>query len=313
MIDLSVVTVGFQSRNDLFRCLTSIGKTRRQVEIEIIVVDNASTDGTREMIRKDFANVTLIENAQNLGFARANNLGLQRATGRYWMLLNPDTEIPDQPPDPFDELVKFMDSHPRAAACGPRLEYGNRSFQHSAFRFPTLMQVYLDLFPANWRLRESWLNGRYPKRLYYRGMPFPIDHPLGAACVVRPEAVAQVGWLDEDYFMYVEEIDWCLRFKRAGWEIWCVPKAVIIHYEAQSTRQFREQMFVELWRARLKFFRKYHSQIFNAIVARLIWLGMRRAEKEAVRLYQQGRISQPELESRVSAYRRISQLAGVLR
>ena len=296
-------------RDCLERCLASLAQSMGALEFQVIVVDNASTDGTTDMVREYFPDVQLITNSENVGFARASNQGLRMAEGRYWMLLNPDTEIKANSPNPFQILFSFMEEHPKAGVCGPSLVYPDGSFQHSAFRFPSLAQVYMDLFPVNWRLRESRLNGRSPASWYARGEPFQIDHPLGAALMVRPSAVEQVGRLDEEYFIYAEEVDWCMRFKRAGWQIWCVPSAHIIHHEARSTRQFRDAMFVQLWKSRLTLFRKNYSRAFNAAVGPLIRLGIQRAINEAKRSAARGEIRQEELEKRISAYKEVIQLS----
>lgn len=303
--DLSLVIISFQVRDLLERCLSSLARVSTDPTLEIIVVDNASTDGSAEMVRAKFPQVTLIENTTNVGFAAANNQGLNQAHGRYWMLLNPDTDIPPDAPNPFRQLVAFMDSHPRAGACGPSLFYADGTRQHSAFHFPSLAQIYIDLFPVNWRLRESSLNGRYPFSLYERGMPFSIDHPLGAALLVRPEAAQQVGLLDQDYFIYAEEVDWCMRLKRAGWEIWCVPGARIIHHEGRSTRQFREKMFVELWKARFTLFRKNYSRSFNAAARALVRRGMARAIRET----NSSSDTQDERAQKVAAFTKVMELA----
>lgn len=303
---LSVVIVSYQVRDLLERCLSSVRNAANSPALEIIVIDNASNDGTPEMVRTKFPAVQLVTNTENLGFSRANNIGLERARGRYWMLLNPDTEIPSDAPNPFQLFISFMDQHPRAAVCGASLFYPDGTRQHSAFRFPTLAQVYMDLFPVNWRLRESSWNGRYPFSRYERGEPFQIDHPLGAAFFVRPEAAKQVGLLDEDFFIYAEEVDWCMRFKRAGWQVWCVPQARIIHYEARSTKQFREKMYVALWQARLTLFRKNYSGAFNKLVRPIIRLGMERALRQAQRGV--GGVTQEQLDKQMDAYRRVIEL-----
>lgn len=307
-IQISVVIVSFQVCELLDRCLASILTAQNSPRMQIIVVDNASTDGSPEMVRTKYPSVQLIANSENLGFARANNVGLKYAQGRYWMLLNPDTQVTTEI-NPFQILIDFMDQHPRAGACGASLFYADGARQHSAFRFPSLAQVYMDLFPAHWRLRESRLNGRYPLAQYGRGEPFQIDHPLGAALLVRPEAANQVGWLDEDYFIYAEEVDWCIRLKRAGWEVWCVPRARFVHHEARSTRQFREQMFVELWKARFTLFRKNYSRAFNTAVRPLVRRGMDRAIRDAEANAARGEITQDELTKRITAYRQVTALS----
>ncbi len=306
--DLSIVVVSYQVLELLERCLTSLQGIDRP-RLEVWVIDNASTDGSAEMVATQFPGVRLIRNADNRGFAAANNQALCQAAGRYVMLLNPDAEIPPARPNALEQLVDFMDSHPRAGACGPRLAYGDGSFQHSAFGFPTLAQIYIDLFPANWRLAESRLNGRYPQALYERGRPFRIDHPLGAAFLVRRETTEQVGWLDEAFFIYAEEVDWARRIRKAGWEIWCVPSALIIHHEARSTVQFRDRMLVELWRARFRLFRKHYSRAFAGAAGLLVRAGMTRAAVAAKRAQARGDMDSEELERRLRAYAVVAEIA----
>lgn len=306
--DLSVVIVSYQSQEFLPRCLASLENARRNLNLEVFVVDNASSDSGVEMVKAHFPNVVLIKNESNVGFARANNQALVLTKGRYVMLLNPDTELQANGSDALGILIDFMEQHPSAGACGPRLAYGDRSLQHSAFRFPTLMQVYFDLFPPNWRLANSRLNGRFPKRLYDSGKPFLIDHPLGAALVVRRAAAEQIGWLDEGYFIYVEELDWCFRLKRAGWQVWCVPAAEILHYEGQSTKQFPDKMFVELWKSRRLFFSRNYSPAFNAILAPLVRLGMSRAKAHAKNDLSAGKLTLQEFEARDRTFAIVSRL-----
>jgi N-acetylglucosaminyl-diphospho-decaprenol L-rhamnosyltransferase len=242
--------------------------------------------------------VRLIENAENRGFAAANNQAFAETRGRYVLMLNPDTVVRV---GALEALVRFMDEHPRAGACGGKLLYADGSFQHSAFRFPTLAQILLDFFPLNWRLTDSRLNGRYPRDWYTRGEPFQIDHPLGADLMVRRETAQQVGWLDEQFFIYCEEIDWCMRIKRADWQIWCVPPAGIVHHEAQSTRQFRDLMFVELWRARFRLFGKHYSRAFRWAARWIVRAGLWNEARQA----RAGRVTQDELEKRLDAYSQI--------
>ncbi len=307
--DLSLVIVSYQTRELLDRCLASLVRLSGAPSLEIWVVDNASSDGTVEWIREHYPSVHLIANAVNRGFAAANHQALCQAAGRYVMLLNPDTELPAAQPNALELLVSFMEAHPRAGACGPRLSYGDGSLQHSAFRFPTLAQVYLDLFPTNWRLNESRLNGRYPRQSYQAGQPFQVDHPLGAAFLVRREAAVQVGSLDEAFFIYAEEVDWARRLRGAGWEIWCVPQAEIIHHEAQSTRQFRDRMFIELWRARFHLFEKHYSRPFNAAARLIVRAGMRRAASTAREAHARGEITEQELARQLDAYRKVTEMA----
>ena len=151
--------------------------------------------------------------------------------------------------DAIGQMTHFLLAHPEVGGVGAQLRYPDGRFQHGAFRFPGLFQLWFDLFPPRpRRLLDSRLNGRYPRAAYEGGRPFPIDFALGAALMVRGAAIAAAGLLDEGYFMYAEEVDWCWRMRRAGWPFYCVPSAVVIHHGGASTRQFRSQSFVNLWR-----------------------------------------------------------------
>lgn len=318
-LDLSVVIVSYNVRDLLEQCLKSVigdkspGSGGRLVTdrcslfTETIVVDNASSDGSAQMVSDKFPSARLIVNSENRGFAAANNQGFAVSTGRYVLMLNPDTSVSD---DALKTLVDFMKGRPRAGVCGGKLLYADGTLQHSAFHFPTLAQIFLDFFPLNRRFADSRINGRYSRALYTRGKPFSVDHPLGADFMVRREAAEQVGWLDQQFFIYCEEIDWAIRFKQAGWEIWCVPQAEIVHYEAQSTRQFRDQSFVNLWRARFQLFDKHYSPAFRFAAKRLVRLGLVSLARHSRNDARNGLVTQDELEKRLAAYRLVSEMTG---
>jgi GT2 family glycosyltransferase len=192
--------------------------------------------------------------------------------------------------------------------CGPRLIYGDGRFQHSAYRFPSLAQIWLDFWPINWRLTDSRLNGRYPGRLYEDREPFEIDHPLGAAMLFRREAIAQTGGFDLDYHMYVEEIDWCMRIKRAGWRVFCVPRAEIVHFEGQSTKQIRPEMVVTLWRSRAILFGKHYSPAFRWAARRLIRAGMQARRRRLKGKVQRGEITQADARPLLDAYQQVIEM-----
>ncbi len=316
-VDLSIVIVSYNVRDLLARCLDSVLSRQSLISnlqspvpdgrltTEVSVVDNASSDGSAAMVRERFPDVCLIENRENRGFAAANNQAFAQTHGRYVLMLNPDTEVRA---GALETLVAFMDAHPQAGACGGSLVYGDGAFQHSAFRFPSLLQVWLDFFPMNWRLTDSRWNGRYPRAWYARGDPFEIDHPLGADLLVRRTTAEQVGWLDERFFIYCEEIDWCMRIKRAGWRIWCVPGAAIVHHEAQSTRQFRGKMFVELWRARTRLFDKHYSPIFRFAARKIVPAGLWSQARQARAAHERGAITQDDLTARLQAFDEVAHL-----
>ena len=295
---LSIIIVSYNTRELLRACLSSIVETlASDVPYEIIVVDNASVDGSVEMLR-EFPQVKLVESEKNLGFAAANNRGLALSSGRYLLLLNSDTVLRK---GALQELVDFLETHPGVGVVTGRLMYGDGSFQHSAFSFPTLWMTFFDFFPLNHRFVDSRLNGRYPKGAY--AAPFEIDHPLGACMMVRREVLEQVGPLSEDYFMYCEEIDWCLRIKAAGWRIYCQPKAEIVHYGGQSTRQFWADMFIELHRSRFRLFRRHYSPLFQLAAKAIVSLGLARETMRAWWHFRRGSMSRSEYEDRMRAHR----------
>src|SRR5262245_10211896 len=230
MLDLAVVIVTWNVRSlvlDLLRTLFEDLEASK-LNSRVLVVDNQSTDGTAEAIRAGIPAVTLLAQERNLGFAAGNNVAL-RSLGfsdraapnlngpRAVFLLNPDTLIL---PGAICALYEALFKMPRAGLVGAQLAYGDGTFQHSAFAFPGLAQIIIDLFPVPGRLYETRLNGRYDRSHYLQPGPFPVDHTLGATMMLRREAIEQTGIFDEQYFMYVEEIDWSMRIRRAGWEIY---------------------------------------------------------------------------------------------
>jgi len=312
-LDLAIVIVSWNVRGLLEACLTSVYESLKTSNLnrKVWVVDNASTDGSAEMVRERFPQARLMANETNVGFAAANNQALQ-AMGfpsterhelpRYVLLLNPDTEVLD---DALTTMVRFLDDNPHAGVAGAKLLYPDGRLHHSAFAFPTLAQAFLDFFPLHYRLLNSRLNGRYPRRLYERGEPFPIDHPLGAALMARGEAIQEVGLLDERFFIYCEEIDWCMRIKKAGWGIYCVPRAEVVHHVAESTGQVRGQMFAALWRSRYLLFEKHYSHFYQWAVRRIVRLGLRAEKRRTLAAHERGEISEAELESMLKTYQQV--------
>ena len=172
-----------------------------------------------------------------------------------------------------------------------------------------MLQLCFDFFPPRpRRLLDSRLNGRYPRRCYEQGEPFPIGFALGAALMVRREAIEAVGLLDEGYFMYGEEVDWCWRMQRAGWPLFCVPAARVVHHGGASTRQFRQQSTLNLWRSRYRLYGKFYRPLKRWLTHRIVRLGMRTESRRARRAAARGEISESELQKRLATYREISTL-----
>ena len=303
-LDLSVVIVSWNTRDLLGQCLRSLDARLGELapRSEVIVVDNASTDGTPAAVRLGFPAARLLETGRNLGFAAANNRGLALARGLTICLLNPDTE---PRPGALTALVDYLDRHPQVGVVGPRLLNPDGSEQAVGFRFPTLAQVFLDLFPLRplgplaGRLAGSRLNGRYPDQP--RDRPFPIDFPLGACLVVRRAVLEEVGGLDEGYFMYSEEVDWCRRIRAAGWEIACLPAAEVVHHGGRSTGQQPARMFVELHRSRLRYYRRFERPAFVRAAQLITRAGVVKEALLAWRRYRRGELSRAAWRERVRA------------
>jgi N-acetylglucosaminyl-diphospho-decaprenol L-rhamnosyltransferase len=312
-LDLAVVIVSYNTRDMLRTCLHSVyaGLEQSILQGQVWVVDNASSDGSRDTVRAEFPQTHLLAFDQNRGFAAANNAALRelgfatsasQSAADLVLFLNPDTEVRGSS---LATMAAALRTTGRVGVVGPGLVYPDGRFQHSAFRFPTLWQIWFDFVSWPSRLLESPLNGRYSRTLYRAGLPFAIDHPLGAAIMARADVIRQVGLMDEEFFMYAEEIDWCMRVRKAGWDICCVPDAQIVHHAGASTRQFRDEMFVALWRSRLRLFHKHYGPAFNLAASWLVQLGMW-VEARRARRSQSGQ----DLERRLAAYRQVAKLAG---
>ncbi len=256
-----------------------------QINAEIWVVDNASADGTAQMLREEFPQVRLIAGETNLGFAGGNNAALramgfpkkQNGQPSAVLLLNPDTLIK---PNAFKNMLDFLAANPTVGIVGANLVFGDGSFQHGAYGFPGLWQLAIELLPLPGRLYENRLNGRYPLRLYEGDDPFPIDHPLGAVMMVRADAIWQAGIMDEGYQMYVEEVDWAKRIKSRGWAAYCVPSAKIVHFGGQSTGQIRTESFINLWKSRHRFYCTHYGRLKFWLAQKIVRIGIARKAKQ---------------------------------
>jgi N-acetylglucosaminyl-diphospho-decaprenol L-rhamnosyltransferase len=272
---VSVLVVSYNTRDLLLRALAPL---QAAPTLEVVVVDNASGDESADAVAARFPSVTLVRAGTNRGFAAGVNLAAEAASGEVLLLLNPDAALP---PGGARALADFLDARPRAAAVGAALRYADGTHQAAAFRFPGLVQLGLDFFPVP-RLADTRLNGRVAAR----DTPVPIDHPLGACMAIRRAAWDEVGPLDEGYFMYVEEVDWCRRARRLGWEVWHAPHVVAVHQGAAATRQRADAMYAELWRSRLRYYERHHGPLYNRLVRRLVRVGL---GAEARRARQPGR------------------------
>lgn len=267
-MDLSVVIVNWNTKGDLLHCLASLIQTAPEEACEVIVVDNGSTDGSADAVKGSFPSVRVIENDGNFGFSRAANQGLRGASGRYLLLLNPDTEVKK---GSLRRLVTFMEGHPEAGCAGPRLLHADGTPQNSIANFPSLVTELL-----NKSLLRRFFPGRYPGKERFYPEPIPVDSVIGACMIVRRKVIEEVGLLDEDYFLFLEETDWCYRMKRAGWKVYHVPGAEVIHYQGKGAEQDRKGARVEYYRSRYRYFRKNKGpwQVFLLFAGLMVRLTM---------------------------------------
>lgn len=265
-MDVSIVIVNWNTLGLLRDCLKSVYEQAGTVDYEVIVIDNASTDGSVQMVKNEFKRVVLIENTENRGFAAANNQGMAVAKGRYVLLLNSDTVILD---NAIAKVVSFADAHPRAAVTGCRVLNPDGTLQPTCFMFPSVLNMLLSstylykLFP------NSRFFGRERMTWWDRSDVRQVDVVTGCFMLVRREAIDQVGMMDERFFIYAEETDWCYRFRTKGLEVTFTPAAQIIHLGGQSTAKRPVAMIVQLRLSILKFIRKHHGQL-ALLIARIL-------------------------------------------
>jgi N-acetylglucosaminyl-diphospho-decaprenol L-rhamnosyltransferase len=258
-IDLSIIIVSYNTIDLLNKCLSSIEAwlEANSHTGEIIVVDNASTDGTAGMIRRRFPDVTLIENKRNSGFAAANNQGIQAARGQFIVLLNPDTTVLG---DAFGQMADYLTTNPEAGIVGPKLLYPDGSVQSSRRRFPTRLTGYLE----STIVQDYWPDNRVVRRYYMDDRPDDktqsVDWLVGACLMVRREAIEAVGLLDERYFMYSEEVEWCYRMKQSAWRVIYLPQASVIHHEGASSIQNVPQRQIHFDSSKVLLYRQLHGK-----------------------------------------------------
>jgi GT2 family glycosyltransferase len=237
-MDLSIIIVNWNGKPVLEDCLRSIYLTRPTIKFEVIVVDNASRDDSVAMVMSEFSEVRLVCNSRNLGFAAGNNRGFEVACGRYLLLLNNDTIVL---PSALDDSVRFMDRHADIGALGCRIEFPDRRFQTSAYRFNDPWVLFLGRLLPLGLIADQRLNpGRYWARQF--SQPTNVDTVAGCFMMVRRDVLDNVGTLDEDFFMYGEDEEWCSRIKAGGWRIVYFPMATIIHIHRFSSGQGRRAL-----------------------------------------------------------------------
>lgn len=262
-MDLSIIVVNYNTQELLAQCLESIYRKMSHLNYEILVVDNASSDGSADMVKQRFPEVKLIENHKNLGFATANNQALRQAEGKHILLLNSDTIAL---PSTVEMMRDFISHNPMVGAVGCKILNPDFTVEATARRFPRPLNalfgrksVLTKLFPKN------RFSGAYLACLNVNSeIPFEVDWVSAACMMVKREIIEEVGLLDEDFFMYWEDADWCYRIKAAGWKIYYVPGAQIIHLEGASSNGKDNKLIIEFHKSVFLYYRKHYlKSVFN--------------------------------------------------
>lgn len=277
MVKLSIVIVNFNTKLLLKQCLKSVYQTLGDMEHEIIVVDNNSSDQSPFMIKENFPDVKLIINKENMGFAKANNQAIQKARGQYLLLLNSDTIVL---PRTLNIMVNFMDTNPKVGALGAKLLGQDLILQTSCRHFPTLFSVLSQFFGLSAMFPKSKLFGRYDMGYWAHSQTRKVDCVPGTSLLVRKNTVQEVGLLDENYFMYFEDTDWCYRINKAGWEVVFLPEAEMIHLGGASAAKSNRGLFFdktltkELFHSLFHYFDKFHGGLSVLILKIFIPLSL---------------------------------------
>ena len=268
-IDVSVIIVSWNVRNLLRVCLNSLFKETKDIRFEVILIDNVSTDGSASMVVNEFPEVTLIENKVNRGFAAACNQGVKIARGNYILLLNPDTVVID---GAVQKTVSYADEHSDAGVVGCQVLLNDTEIQKTCFSYPSIAGLLIQKTGLRRVFSHSRLFGWIDYGWWDRTTEKEVDVVSGMYMLVRREVIASVGLLDEAYFVYAEETDWCYRIKKAGWKIVFTPSARIIHIDGgnKSTDLVKIKMFVQMQKSLLIFYKKNYG-FFSWLLAKIIY------------------------------------------
>ena len=271
-LTLSVCIVNWNTRDLLLGALSSICRSPPAFRFEVIVVDNASPDGSAPSVAAGFPQISLIANADNKGYAEGNNQAITAAQGAYILLLNPDVIVPS---GALDKAVAFMEEHKDAGALGARQLYPDGRVQRSVRGFPSPLAVLWELLGLSRLFPRSRFFGAYRMTWFDYAHVAPVDQPMGTFLLLRRETVESVGLLDLAFPIFFNEVDWCLRCKRNGWQIYFTPDVEIVHYGGASTTQVGAAMAWESRRGLLQFYSKHYRAPwfwpFRALIALVSW------------------------------------------
>ncbi len=268
---ISVVIVSWNARRYLEECLASVYESMGPDRPEVIVVDNASTDGSPDMVENRFKDVKLIRCRENLGFAKANNIGIKLCQGRYIALVNSDVKVLGRC---LDTLAAFLDQNPKTGLVGPRILNTDLTLQSNCRRFPSLWNNFcsatgLARLPGRYRLFSG-----EPMLDFDRDQVRSVDVLAGCFWLMRREAIGTVGLLDEGFYIYAEDLDWCRRCWNAGWQVVFCPEAQAIHHRGGSSVNDPVRFAVEQYRALLRYWRKHHGIVGRLFIGVILCCGL---------------------------------------
>jgi GT2 family glycosyltransferase len=268
---VSIVIVNWNTRDHLIECLESIRTYPPRCSYEVIVVDNDSSDGSAQAVRQYFPEITLIENGENIGYAKANNQAIENSTGDYILLLNPDVRVKN---NTIDTLVDFAIQHSDAAAVGCKLVTPDGKIQESCRSFPYPLSVFFEYTKLSWLLPWCKFISSYRMRYFRYDTDVEVDQPMASCLLISRRAWEDVGSFDESFPIFFNDVDWCYRAKQKGWKIYFTAKTYAIHYGGASTLQVKAKMIQESHRSLRKFYEKHYKHKLPAPVYWIIILAI---------------------------------------
>jgi len=257
-IDLSIIIVSWNAKDYLVKCLDSIINQKTKYRHEIVVVDNASIDGSLEVLRFKYPGVKVIQNSDNLGFAKANNIGIAKSSGKYVCFINSDVEVLE---NCIENMYIFMEENKDVGISGPKILGKDRIVQRSCMGFPTLWNLFSRSMALDLIFPKTRLFGSHMMTYWTHDSIREVDVINGCFWMVRREAIIQIGPLDETFFIYGEDIDWCRRFHESGWRVIFYPLAEAIHYGGGSSKNAPLRFYIEMQKANFLYWKKYHNRI----------------------------------------------------